>query len=528
MKRALRNGALLPVLILSGCAHVDTGQADYRIADVPVALTEKDLNALPGNKCSTDIKVGCDPILPSRVLRRYMPPAEGWAAFENEQVYSIAIEQGIIGSNILEGKILGQQFGRTAEIAILANVFEFASSSGEAGARRFVESGEIEGTVDDPSDVELKLIYFSDDVKREQTLNFSNVPLRPKTAYGGGSIGIQLVVMEVDAQAGPVSALLKTLAKLGQQSLPVPGEAKDILFDLGESLLTGSKDDRLLEYRFVLSAPTEDDRAVQATFAPGRYVIRRGQDRKKEMGWADLRLDHNTGRLLVSQPAGGFAQVSEDLYLVLNIRRYPEGTAPEYYANADWSAFRGALQAAADAKAAPLDKVNEQLMGLSEKLRSKDIGDRVKLKWANARSRLDVYSGRYAANIAAVDVSTCGVTNNELQRRLDIAEREAQDALRKFIAEYQAGLAQKRRDAAGAVIGDEFAETDRDELVRLAATWFMPWAQSGADQASFATSAAFEPAYVAASPSKDILAVAIAASAAKAPANPTCQTLTTK
>jgi hypothetical protein len=336
----MRQVLMAALVLLSACSHIDTGQADYRVADGPAVPINRDLTAIGGtNYCASEVSAKCDPVLPARVVRRYMPnPETGWRAFRDEQIYSIEIEQGVIGSNILEGKVLGHQFGSKGEVAILANVFEFASAASDANLKRFLDGEELSKATDDPSDVELKLVYFNDDVRRGQAFNFSNIPLRQRSVYGGGTIGIQIVVMEIDAQAAPVASLLKTLARFGQQIVPVPGEAKDMLFDLGESILTGSQDDRLLEYRFALSSSQSlnDDKAVQATFAPGRYVIRRLQDRRVDMDWDMLRLDHNTGRLF-KYTAAGLTPIVDDLYLVLNVRRYPAGTRPEFYSLRDWT-----------------------------------------------------------------------------------------------------------------------------------------------------------------------------------------------
>ncbi len=456
----------------------------------------------------------------------------GWDALKNGQIYSIEIEQAVIGDNILEGKVLGRQFGKTAEIAVLANVFEFASEAGDAAAKRFLESGEFAGKADDPSDVELKLVYFGDDVQRHQAMNFSNIPLRARTAYGGGSIGIQLVVMEVDAQAGPVSSLLKTLARFGQQALPGPGEAKDILFDLGESLLSGSQDDKLLEYRFVLSAGGEDTRAMQATFAPGRYVIRRMQKRDVDMGWGALRLDHNTGRLYRKSAASGadgaYQEVRDDLYMVLNVRRYPDGTKPEFYVQKEWSTFRDALQAASDAKAAPLDKVTERLVGVLEDGRSTDWRDSLLLKWATVTNRLDLYSSRYASDFAKVDMTGCAVTTMELQRRLDAADREARDAIRVYRAEYQAAAGAERKNKAGVVTGQEFKSDERERVVSAASGYFMPWSTTGASQTTFADAASFEKAYIDAASTGDLASTGLAAAQAKASASASCSSLLVK
>lgn len=522
-------------LLLTACAHVDTGQTDYRIADAPSIPINRDgapINTSDKNAkyCPSGVTEKCDPILPARVVRRYMPdPETGWRAFRDQQIYSIEIEQGVIGSNILEGKVLGHQFGSKGEIAILANVFEFAADADTANVKRFLNGEELVKATDDPSDVELKLVYFSDDVRREQAFNFSNIPLRQRSTYGGGTVGIQIVVMEVDAQAAPVASLLKTLARFGQQLMPVPGEAKDMLFDLGESLLTGSQDDKLLEYRFALSASEnpDDDRAFQATFAPGRYVIRRLQDRKAEMAWEDLRLDHNTGRLLKGAPTGLLTPVTEDLYLVLNIRRYPAGTRPEFYAQRDWAKFRADLQSAADARAAPLDELTDGLAGLVGKMRSDNLENILLKRWQLANGEMASYAARFAPDFSKVDTTLCSVSESELRRRHDVAERGLTDAVRAFIFEYQASLELKRKDNAGNVVGEELTLADREALVSAISTSFMPWTKTAVGKDSFSSAAKFETAYVGSAATGDLVADAIKAAQANALDTPTCKTLMT-
>lgn len=516
-------------IALTACSHVDTGQIDYRIADTPTASTTRAMIKEGTDGCTGEIAAPCDPLLPSRVIRRYMPdPKTGWDSIRTGDVYSIEIEQGMVGKNILEGKVLGAQFGNTAEIAVLANVFEFASQSSDAASRRFLEAGEYPGKADDQSDVELKLVYFGDDVRRHQAFNFSNIPLRARSSYAGGSIGIQIVVMEVDAQAGPVASLLTTLARFGQQIVPGPGEAKDILLDLGESLLAGSKDDKLFEYRFVLSAGGADAHAVQATFAPGRYVLRRSQIRDGDMDWANLRLDNNTSRLFQKSAAakdagsgrgtggdGAYKEVRDDLYLVLNVRRYPTGTAPEFYLQKDWADYRGALQMAADAKAAPIDKVTASVGRMLVDSRSKNWGNGLSLSWASAKSRMDVYGLRYRA--LAADCTDTG-----LLRDADAAEREAKDAVRDFRREYQQADAAKRKDEAGAVLGLEFQTPDRERLVSVVTGHFMPWTSTSTDKSAFADSAAFQKSFVDDAATGDLAIAGLRAAARKADPKTTC------
>ena len=105
-------------------------------------------------------------------------------------------------------------------------------------------------------------------------------------------------MLEVDSRSQAVGSLLSTLADFGKGALPtLPGGA-DVLINLGKSLFAGgSSDDRLFDYRFVLSYGGHGGEFPQAEFAPGRYVVLRQQDRRTPIDWSEFQIDHNNGRL---------------------------------------------------------------------------------------------------------------------------------------------------------------------------------------------------------------------------------------
>lgn len=518
-----KSGLFVLALILLGCSHIDTGQIDYRVADAPAENTK-------ARACPADLKVSCEGRRLSRVHRRY-DPGPDFAAFTSSDIYSIEIEQGAIGSNILEGNILGQQMGHNAEIAILANVFEFApanSTAAAAAARRFLEPGQFSGT-DDPSDVELKLIYFSDDIERGQPFSFSNIPLRARSRYEGGSIGIQIVVMEVDAQSGPVASLMGTLARFGQQVVPGPTEVKDLLFDLGESLFTGAgSDDRLFEYRFVLSAPGATADSMQATFAPGRYVLRRWQERERRMEWGNVRLDHNTARLFRQSDGGAVQEITDELYLVLNIRRYDRSTQPEVYEHQAWPQFRRMVENAAAPNGGPIASVTQNLERMLVAHRSDQRRTDLTQQWGAAERRLRAFTSRAIKGLEDPALSGCAAQTTLLRGRRDMAEREARDAIREFVAGYQAALAPPAAvpgapaPPAGAPSPEpEFALADREALVSVVARFFMPWATAEASR-NFASAAAFQTAFIGAG---DLAEVAIQTARDRGPMVASCEAL---
>ena len=193
----MRYLAIPAVMFLAACAHIDVGQVDYRVADE--------------SKCP---QFPCQVGLAHKYLATQAP-------FEKGDVYSIEVEQAFIGTTLLEGVILGKEIGTRAEYAILANTFELDSE----GKMRFIEVPEYDGAA--AGSPKMKLIYYGDDIARRQPFNFSNIPFMPRAVYNGGTIGIQIVVKELDNELPAITALLETLADYGKTIVPVPANRFD-------------------------------------------------------------------------------------------------------------------------------------------------------------------------------------------------------------------------------------------------------------------------------------------------------------
>lgn len=155
-------------------------------------------------------------------------------------------------------------------------------------------------------------------------------------------------------------------------------------------------------------------------------------------------------------------------------------------------------------------------------MRSNNLQAVLMKKWRTADGELARYAARYAPDYSAVDISQCPSTVLDLERRHDAAERDAADALRAFLAEYEATLLLKRKDAAGAVTGDEFEKADREVLIGAIAPTFMPWVKTGVDRGDFGSAAKFETAYVGSAATKDLVDDALKAARAHASPTPTC------
>jgi hypothetical protein len=468
------------ILTLGACAHVDTGQIDYRVADRPGTVQ---------HQCPRGTGSLCV-LAPTRVDRRYLSAPDPVREFINGDHISIELEQGVIGSNILEGEVLGARLGRAGEFAVLVNVFEFDSLVGienDRQIRRFMETG-IGGTAtQDPSDVELKLVYFGQDVRLRQPFNFSKVPLLPLTRYRGGSIGIQIVIIEVDAGKGPISSMLGTLARFSEQILPGASEEADFVFDLGESLLSGSGgDDRLFEYRFVLSPPNPRSDVPQATLTAGRYVLRRSQQRDTPIDWENVRLDHNTARLFRYANDVPVEEIRDELYLVLNIVNHGNAERFQPYRQYGWQEIAPRIEqaVAAGADATTIGRVVETEMAArrsADRLASLSAGwEAVHLKMTRLKA---VSAGTPAA--AEADREACLVRLRDIQLQQDIAKRELRLAVRFFNVAYAAAM-------AGTT--PELQPLHQESLIAIVAQSFEPY-EPRELAASFATPAAFHAAY---------------------------------
>ena len=94
-----------------------------------------------------------------------------------------------------------------------------------------------------------KVIFFSDDVDEGQLLNLDNLPIIGPVKYTGTGFGLQLYVLEIDAEDRQQKALLKSLAGLGTAAAGATGPASSVLNTLTTALLdNGNGDDRMFEY----------------------------------------------------------------------------------------------------------------------------------------------------------------------------------------------------------------------------------------------------------------------------------------
>ena len=448
-------------VLLSGCAHVDVGQVDYKL------YSHTDPQNLQNKFISTGLSVTID------------------------DYYSIEIVQAMVGPDISEGRILGRNTGKHAELAILANVFELDDTRGEG----FVEVSEyttkaLEGK---PG---LKLVYYGDNLERLQPFNFSNMPVIGRKQYKGGRVGVQIVIQEIDGENPAIASLLETLAGYGKSVSPVP-QVTDVLLDLGTSMMRGSKDDRIFDYRFTLSsgAAVLPNGALNSpgAFVPGPYILMKSKQRQTQMDWSGLRYDQTSGRLMKKDRMGKEIEFRDALYLVLNVTTYPDNFGAEAYDPPEWVDFRASLAKSSADRSIPLATLENDFKVMI----AADRSGRLKVKVLGHWGIVDQAIGHYIANslgqLDSVALSGCTKFKDQLLLERDLMKRQMSDGVRVFLASYKAAIAQPS-DSAGNKLDPELKQADEEALISVIARTYMPWADE-ADSANFVDAATFKAAY---------------------------------
>lgn len=476
--------------LLSGCAFIDSGQIDYRVAERVNKPIESQIDSYVNITCKEqkDAEV-CAPLSKARLIRKFAPfsdPFKGPGSDPTSQpgeVYSIDLLQGVLGNNISEGPT-GQRRLERAEIMILANVFELGDKA-DLNNPRFFESSELSSGQLKNND-KFKVIYFSEDVGKNQPFNFSNIPLQPKTEWGGNPIAIQIVIIEVDKASEPAKALLETLAGLGAASNAVPlgDAAQSLLLDLGQSFLNAqAQDDILFEYRFVLN-PDGGEPDYYPVFEPGKYVLRRLQSRKNTPVWRNLVLDHNTGRLYLNNGGTKHEEYRQETYLTLNITKYPPGTKTANYNFQKYDEVQQSIQEAIDERGAPLEIITANLKTIVESERSKNWFESVSARWYSAQEKLNKYSA--LGDITQEPSDTCKFEKPaDYDRERALILFEAQNEIKAMLREYDIGIMMPRAEDSGDEDDNDInkpkplaSDEDQRALFSLIARYFVPFEES--------------------------------------------------
>lgn len=396
---------------LAGCSSIDTGLVDFRRAD-GVGLTKAAIEAeAHKNKCAITIsghpKV-CAPMLESTLFRKNV--GKKAKSIGTDDVYSIRLDYGVIADINEYRKIRNRKdhrFGKNGEIAILVKAFEFSAT--EDGAQRFLDFQQLTKAEDGSNSddfSEARVVYFNPDVDPGQAMNFSNIPILGPVKYEGRPVGLQLIVIELDQMSEPVKTMLQNLAGLGR-SYANAGPVTDALFDLGTSLLEGSQDDIIFEYRMVMDNSNHIGDQIVSSFEEGRVVFRRAQNRKNKFVWRNLRLDENSGALYEKALANNstvtpseyeYKVFDNETYLVVNFINHGK-TGPEgFYDYQTFAKLESQLQNYVDERAKPVIETQGEIIELMKSRQSGNRSKKIKSLIDTAGDDWEAYANYFIPN----------------------------------------------------------------------------------------------------------------------------------
>ncbi len=306
-----------------GWSYKDEGAIDYRKAEIlvkdgkailePTAFTNKPSqprNEQPRNEQHELIRV-------ARLDRKNVLHDSSETKFSDDdaiciRLISAYIEEysegplSIVGDAFFKG-----QFRPRGEIAVVVNAFKITD--------------EKSFDFSDDSINEGKIVFYSDDVVEGQFLNFNNMPIYgPYSVDKMRGMGLEIWIMELDIQDALTGKLLETIAAQRGKGVLTALPGHTILESLGSTLInsvnTDNSNDTDFLYRVLLERK-ENAILPYPALEVGHYVFIRAprgneisgmplelpaiEDIKdirniletKDINWANLRLDENTGRL---------------------------------------------------------------------------------------------------------------------------------------------------------------------------------------------------------------------------------------
>lgn len=274
--------------ILTSCANIDEGEVDY--ARTISNQSEQQLNDIFCNpeeyKNSQTVKQANTRNCYETLYRKYTKTP----AIQQGESISVHLMQGFI-QDATETQTFSEFIrGRAsnAEIVVIANVCE---QGVEGCGLAFGPSSDKNGRV----------VYFSNGVKAKQYLNFSYLPVYGPIQYQGGSLIVQLAILELDELSSKQKALISTLADAGKKAYPPASEVLTLLDKLGSSFLGGSSNDTIFRYTFTLTPSNGIDGYQHPKISAGNFAFVKKKTFKyiqETEIWDELRFDNLTGRLV--------------------------------------------------------------------------------------------------------------------------------------------------------------------------------------------------------------------------------------
>jgi hypothetical protein len=380
----------LGLCALAGCAVSNEGAVDYRKAEIlrpavsvpPVPIADIAPGAGPEDAVlpAQAPKASAGPVAPARLYRQALRGDDPDALIEKEDSISIHLRTAFLKDfEATIGHPL-RGFRPNGEIAIVVKAFEF----GQGEDFRFGPDAVREG----------RLVFYSPDVEKGQLLNFNNLPVYGPITYHGNPIGIDISVIEIDAEDAQIAALLGTLATIGAQAYPPAAPVLPVLNALGKALLNGGMNDTEMRFTLMLDPGAGYAGVSHPTVEAGDYVFVKEENRVATTPWHELEVDTNTGRVYRNGSA-----YADNTYLTFQINKNLSST-PIDLAESTFGDFLDELDQEDVKRAEDLRPFLAELekLGLA-RVQTRRFGAARDLltDWRNARQEGDVGKAKRAA-----------------------------------------------------------------------------------------------------------------------------------
>jgi hypothetical protein len=257
---------IIVLINIISCANLNEGAIDYYKTDLTSSMKTND-------QCLT-------------LLKKYHRGHPGDVRIHRGDSISIHLQQSFIRSFFETPAYWRGESGNDlrGEIAVVVRAFELKDDQDFDFSPNAAERG--------------RLVFYSDDVRKRQLLNFSFLPIYGPISYEGNPVGIQIYIIELDTKADQLKPLLSELAAAGASLYPPASPVLSLMETLGSALIAGNENDILFRYSLVLHPEVGYAAANYPILEAGHYVFIRKEDRKEELNWDEIALDQLSGRLV--------------------------------------------------------------------------------------------------------------------------------------------------------------------------------------------------------------------------------------
>lgn len=351
-------------LILTSCAVTNEGKVDFRKTNS--LETEKgacSICCVTPNNNDNDAKIAykacqekCEKSSDLEKLNAKNYPLKGEdPGFKTGDTVSLHLRTAYI-HNFAENDVtpyITNAFTRSwrepiGEIAIVANAFE--EDNGKELSFEDQENG--------------RLVFYSDDVRRGQLLNFNNMPVYGPMPYKGAPFAFRISIFELDVTSERMKAMLDTVAKAGGMAYPPASQVLNLLNGIGKTLLNGAQNDTEFRYTMVLDPQGGAKELNHFKLEAGNYALVRVEDRNQYVPWDDIALNENEGEIywMAGDKAG--MKYTDNSYVVVEINKNVSTVQVEL-ANNNYKDLVAALEKKDQQAADSLKSTSDEILNIS-------------------------------------------------------------------------------------------------------------------------------------------------------------------